>query len=210
MRWLVSALAYALIYFTAQRAFADRELIVPFHETGHLVLDQLSGVKVNGDGASYAGPVGASYQREKVDGVAESKLTTLWVAPSFDYFVADHLSLGGTFEVAHSFGSVTVGTTVTESKETKLEAIPRIGFYAPFGDRLGVWPRVGLGYLKSDALESIVLEVDVALVYRFTEAFFVRLGPEVGVTLGGRRSDGADAQVLSISGVIGLGMNLEL
>ena len=45
----------------------------------------------------------------------------------------------------------------------------------------------------------------------------MRAGPEVGVTLGGRRtsetagtSSGAGASVLQISGVVGFGMNLEL
>ena len=38
----------------------------------------------------------------------------------------------------------------------------------------------------------MVLDVDLALVYRFSEAFFLRMGPEVGVTLGLERSTPLD------------------
>lgn len=183
-------------------AHADRELIVPFHESGHLVLDQLSGIKVNGTGTAYEGPIGASYRREKVDGVSDAKTTSIWFAPSADIFVTDHLSLGGSFEWSHAWG--------TFGKTDSISALPRIGFYAPFGDRFGVWPRLGIGYARSDAFESVLVDVDVTLVYRFTESFFVRIGPDLGLTLGGATSSGADASVLSISGVVALGMNLEL
>ncbi len=182
-------------------AHADRELIVPFHESGHLVLDQLSGLKVDGAGATYEGPIGASYRREKIDGIADEKTTTVWFAPSADYFITEHLSLGGAFEWSHAWG--------TAGKADTLSALPRIGFYAPFGDRFGIWPRLSIGYVKTDAFESVVVDVDVTLVYRFTESFFVRVGPNLGTTLGGSTTLG-DASVLSISGVTALGMNLEL
>ncbi len=64
---------------------------------------------------------------------------------------------------------------------------------------------------------AMLLDVDLSLVYRFGETFFMRAGPEVGVTLGGRRtveskdaSAGAGRSVLQVSGVVGFGMNLEL
>jgi hypothetical protein len=63
----------------------------------------------------------------------------------------------------------------------------------------------------------MLLDVDLSLVYRFGETFFMRAGPEVGVTLGGRRTEesngiqaGGGAAVLHVSGVMGFGMNIEL
>ena len=192
----------ALLAPAAAHADDKRELIVPFHEGGHLVFDQLSGLKVDGAGATYEGPIGASYRKEKIDGVSDVKTTSIWFAPTADVFVTDHLSLGGSFEYRHTWGD--------NGKYDTLTALPRIGFYAPFGDRFGVWPRLGIGYTKSDAYESVLIDVNVSLIYRFTEQFFVRVGPDLGMTLGGTASNGADASVLSISGVAALGINLEL
>ena len=56
----VGLVAFLLTF--ARNANADRELIVPFHEGGHLVFDQLSGLRVDGaSGVSYAGPAGIAF-----------------------------------------------------------------------------------------------------------------------------------------------------
>ena len=109
--------------------------------------------------------------------------------------------------------------------------LPRIGFYAPFGERLGLWPRAAFGYssassarflstgsgISRETFRALLLEVDLSLVYRFGETFFMKAGPDVSVTLGGRREvevdgigAGATQSVLSFSGVLGFGVNLEL
>lgn len=223
----------------ARPAKADRELIVPFHESGHLVFDQLSGLQVSPlSGASYAGPVGVSIRTDKADAFTsgtpadETKITTFWFAPSADLFVTDHLSVGAYVEIAHTSGSVkSAGQSVDLPGSTSFTFMPRIGFYAPIGDRLGVWPRASLGYAsiesasfassggvpQSATFRSMLLDVDVSLTYRFTEVFFLRVGPKIDVTLGGRHeissggvSAGADASSVNVSGVLGFGANVEL
>lgn len=236
---LFGALVVLAGLLLGRTARADRELIVPFHEGGHLVLDQLSGLRLSaGSGLAYAGPAGLSYRSEKADAFtpgapsSDLKTTTFWFAPSVDIFVTDHLSIGGLVEVAHTSGSATSGgQSIDLPGTTALTFLPRVGFYAPFGDRFGLWPRAGVGWAQvqsvsfastggaavTDTFRSMILDVDITLVYRFTEVFFMKIGPEVGVTLGGRHSQevggisaGADAQTLQISGVVGFGANLEL
>jgi hypothetical protein len=238
---LVATLVVALLVVVSSpnEALAERELIVPFHEGGHLVLDQLAGLRLSGaSGVSYAGPAGVAFRSTKLDGVTmgapskETSSTTLWLAPTADVFVTDHLSVGGLVEVAHTWGAVEGGSQRLELPgTTSMTVLPRVGFYAPFGDRLGLWPRAGVGYCSVEAVSflstgsvlvretvhALVLDLDLSLVYRFGETFFMRAGPEVGVTLGGRRtveqsgtSAGGGGSVLQLSGVIGFGLNIEL
>lgn len=232
------ALLLAALFF-AREAHAERDLIVPFHEGGHLVLDQLTGLRVSSAaGFSYAGPVGIAFRSEKSDSLtpggptSETSTTSLWLAPSADIFVTDHLSLGGLIELRHTWGAVEGGGQRLElPSATSLTFLPRVGFYVPFTDRIGLWPRIGIGYSSVESasfastgsvpvretFRAMVLDADLSLIYRFSETFFMRAGPEVGLTLGGRRevesngtSAGAGASVLQISGVVGFGMNLEL
>ena len=239
---LVTLLALVVVATTilwSRPALAERELIVPFHEGGHLVLDQLSGLRVSPtNGFGYAGPVGIAFRSEKSDAItpggpaSETSTTSLWLAPSADVFVTDHLSVGGLIEVGHTWGAIEGGGRRVELPgATSLTFLPRVGFYVPFTDRIGLWPRAGLGWSSVESVSflstgsaptretfrAMILDVDLSLVYRFGETFFMRAGPEVGVTLGGRRtsetggtSTGAGASVLQISGVVGFGMNLEL
>jgi hypothetical protein len=224
---------------TPRTARAERELIVPFHEGGHIVLDQLSGMRINpANGFSYAGAAGIALRSTRSDSVvpggpaSETSTTTLWLAPSADVFVTDHLSVGGLVEVAHTWGAVEgTGRRLELPGATSMTFLPRVGFYVPFGDRLGLWPRAGVGWTSTESasftstggavtretLRAMVLDVDLSLVYRFGETFFMKAGPEIGVTLNGRHttesmgtSTGAGASMLQISGVFGFGMNIEL
>lgn len=215
--------------FVSRTARAERDLLVPFHESGHIVFDQLSGVRLGAsDGFSYAGPAGFATRTTRI-GTAEAKTTTVWLAPSADVFVTDHLSLGGLVEIGHSWGSVEDGgNRVDLPGTTSLTFLPRAGFFVPVGDRFGVWPRAGLGWrsvesaqlaagvIARETFRSMLLDVDVSVIYRFNEQFFMRAGPEVAVTLGGevtRESNGAaageDGSVVQISGVFGFGVNLD-
>jgi hypothetical protein len=223
-------------------ASADRELIVPFHEGGHVVFDQLAGLRLDPvNGVTYAGPAGVAFHDSKADAFVRSaiaapgsevKTTTFWFAPSADVFVTDHLSVGGVVEYAHAAGTMSAGGVETDLPgTTTLMFLPRIGFYAPFGDRFGLWPRVAFGWSSVDSVQfesaggapvrdtfrSMVLDVDLSLVYRLNETFFVKTVAEVGVTLGGRHtedvagtSSAADASVLQISASIAFGANVEL
>lgn len=241
-RCFVLVLLALAVFFAARPArAADRELIVPFHEGGHLVLDQLSGMRLStGTGVSYAGPIGFAYRTEKMAGLHELETTTYWVAPSADVFVLDHFSVGGLVEIAHTTSAAKLGAQSFDIPgRTSMAFIPRIGFYAAFSDRLGLWPRIGVGWTSreevsfgtspagggtslgtgasTETFRSMVLDLDLSLVYRFNETFFIRMGPQVGVTFGGRHtldsptgSLSADGSVVQFGGLTQLGVNLEL
>src|SRR5262249_45189622 len=153
------------------------------------------------------GPAGIASRSTKADSVVpggpatETNTTSLWLAPSADIFVTDHLSVGGLVEVGYTWGAVEDGAQRLEVPgATSLTFLPRVGFYVPLGDRMGLWPRAGLGWSSVDSVsflstgsapvretfQSMLLDVDLSLVYRFTETFFMRTGPEIGLTLGGR------------------------
>jgi len=235
----LSLLALLAALAVASPARADRELIVPFHEAGHLVFDQLSGMRLDASGLGYAGPAGVALRTEKADAFApgapgaETKTTTLWLAPSADVFVTDHLSVGALLAVSTTSGSATdaTGQKLALPGVTTLTLLPRVGVYLPISDRLGVWPRLSLGWTSAgsvvfpaaggapvaDTFQAMVMDVDVALVWRMTEVFFVKVGPEVGLTLAGTHTEAsagvaaaADGSVLQISGAVGLGVNVEL
>ena len=157
--------------------------------------------------------------------------TTFFVAPSADYFVIDGLSLGALleFSTTSSKAQVTPGAEITRPTTTSLAAIPRIGWLFAIGDRFAIWPRGGIGYvsrerlvgvLGSEATErfgSFVLDANVGLLYRFTEAFFVLMGPGLTMSLGGSRSItsgsttvSADSSVVQFSVLGGFGAMVDL
>jgi hypothetical protein len=144
--------------------------------------------------------------------------------------VTEHLSLGGLVEIGHTWGSIEQPALRLDLPgTTSLTFLPRAGFYVPIGDRFGVWPRAGLGWrsvesaqlvsggvIARETFRSMLLDVDVSVVYRFNEQFFMRVGPEIAVTLGGKVTEesggtsiGADGAVVQISGVFGFGVNLD-
>ncbi len=237
-----AAFAFFLAFLVERQARGERELIVPFEERGHVVLDQLAGLRLDPtSGFSYAGPAGVAFRSTRSDAfvpggpATETSTTTMWLAPSADVFVVDHLSVGGRIEIAHTWGAVSPATGSGQRLElpgtTTLTFVPRVGFYVPISDRIGIWPRAGFGWSSvesasflstgsapvKETFRSLLLDVDVSVVYRFGETFFLRAGPEVAVTLGGRRtteaggqSAGASGSVLQITGTIGFGANIEL
>lgn len=236
-RWSVFVLLALVLFLTARPArAADRELIVPFHEGGHLVLDQLSGMRLStGTGVSYAGPIGFAHRAEKIEGISELDTNTYWLAPSADVFVLDHFSVGGLVEIAHTTSSGKfAGQSFDMPGRTAMAFVPRIGFYAAFTDRLGLWPRIGVGWtskesayltpttgagtaVATETFRAMVIDLDLSLVYRFNETFFMRMGPQVGLTFGGRHtlesvtgSYGSDGSVVQFGGLTQLGVNLEL
>ncbi|MGZ3418574.1 MAG: hypothetical protein ACXVEE_11950 [Polyangiales bacterium] len=89
---------------------------------------------------------------------------------------------------------------------TSFTLIPRLGYLLRVNDRLSFWPRVGLGYFSgsnvsvqpsSDAsgtisnvtretnIRSLIVQIDVALVYQITDNVFFRAAPAITFSSGG-------------------------
>jgi len=146
MRRIATAV-WLFLLFLSPSARAERELIVAFGDAGHIVLGDLLAARLASAGAaSYRAPIGLMTQSVRGP-VGTLETTSIWLAPQADVFVASKFSLGGSVEVAHAWGSETIGDAkVDVPGTTSLQGTVRAGFYAELTDRLGVWPRLAIGY----------------------------------------------------------------
>jgi hypothetical protein len=217
-RALLLASACAGVLYAAP-ALAQRDLLTKPGQKGQLVIDQISGFRGGVSGAiggaglapsmNYYGPIGFSVQRYTQANAVNNpntdvvSATTFWLAPSVDYFIINHLSIGGMVQIAYTSTSLSRPTNATQSQEvsepsnTSFAIMPRVGWMFAFGDRWAIWPRLSLGYV-SNAVGSVApsagvtagsigssvygfaLDVDAGVLFRVSEAFFLRLAPEIG------------------------------
>jgi hypothetical protein len=196
----------------APGAAQARDLLVAPGTKGQLSFDQISGFRATLlDGFGYSGLLGGRYDRQSVD-VRDGKRVvsslSLWIAPSADYFVIDHLSLGGLVEVTRTSASVEFpinpNTTQTVDLPTTLSftILPRVGYMLSPSNRFAIWPRIGAGYFTKQEVDSsnnpaastraafsgVIVDLDVGLLYRPTEEFFLRAAPEIAFSVAGSRS----------------------
>lgn len=98
---------------------------------------------------------------------------------SIDYFVIDHLSLGGSLGIS------------TNDSQTNFLLAPRIGGAWMFSDVVGLWPRGGFTYLSESDHDwhtsRFALTLEAALILSPTEHFAFTLGPAFDVGIGGSR-----------------------
>jgi hypothetical protein len=204
----LGAVAAALaLFLTATPAAAQ---LVEAGRRGSLVFDDLSGFRTSsfgGGGIGYAGPLGVSVQslnEAVINGNAGDTdtfhYTTFWFAPSVDVFVINHLSIGGSIDVAVTNSSVDAvrvvrgfGATVTTNlpTTTDLAFIPRAGWLFNLGNRWGIWPRAGFGWGEqqsvrdigngntiTETVQAFLIDVDCGFLFRPTSDWFLRLAPE--------------------------------
>lgn len=190
-----------------------RDLLVAPGAKGQLAFDQISGFRATSlDGVGYAGLFGARWDRQSTDIATGGKRTfkslSLWLAPSADYFVIDHLSLGGAVELTRTSTSVefpvNANATQTVDLPTTLgfSIVPRVGYLIAPTNRIGIWPRLGIGYFLKQQIDEnanaaastrasfsgVVFDLDVGLLFRVTEELFLRAAPELAFSVAGSRS----------------------
>jgi len=129
--------------------------------------------------------------------------TTIWFAPSADYFLFERISIGILVEVAFTSANFDQSIYGTATKNQPLPAttnvtiLPRGGYMLPLSEHWGLWPRLGLGWalVQQPALSNagtgtaaastatssstFLLDVDVGVLYRMDARWFLRAGPEV-------------------------------
>jgi hypothetical protein len=243
IRLLTLALSVLAGWLAASDARADRELLDPLGARGSLVFDQISGFRVSSvGGINFAGPFGFSFQKLDLGGFQGApsqvyRFTNIWFSPSGDYFLFDHVSVGGLIELTNTQTNIDFTDASLQRRNqdlptlTNLAFIPRVGVLINVTDRFGIWPRLGFGYgsrqfnegdpanTVRNSLSFALIEGDIGLLYRLNETFFVRIAPEFTVALGGSRSrqrpnvpnaDEAKASLWQISLVTGIGVMLSL
>lgn len=206
-RTLALSLA-AVSVLTTSVAFAD-PLETEAGAKGTLAIDQLSGFRAStADGIGYAGPIGFGISRTAVDTVtgtvtttSATKRTRFWIAPSVDYFVIDHLSVGGLIEIAHTATTAdtttaTTSTSVSLPGATNVTILPRVGYLIPVSDRIAIWPRAGIGFLSLQqafgsaagtavaTTSGAVIDIDASFIFRLTNNVYLKAAPDFAIGLG--------------------------
>ena len=112
---------------------------------------------------------------------------------SFDYFIADHWSLGGA--LAYETTSVSFnnprGGAVAAPDGAEFLFSPRVGYAHMFGRVAGIWPRAGLSY-HSETVNNVrnvngfALGLEAQFVFVPVEHFAFLLGPSLDLDFTGR------------------------
>lgn len=124
-----------------------------------------------------------SDQEQDIDYDTQSILR---IAPTVDYFVANHLSIGANFLL----GRDSVGDVTNNSLGGGL----RLGYNIPLGDKLSFWPRGGgqvlQGKVSADDDEAgqvstlrVRVVADAPLLFHPVPHFFIGAGPAFGIDL---------------------------
>jgi hypothetical protein len=250
-RHLSCTLLAAGLLLTTSLARAQSDIRSPIGAKGSIILDDLAGFRASSvGGVGYSGPLGISTQSlsenipsgnaNATGGSDTFHYTTIWFAPSLDYFVIDHLSIGGLIEIAttsSSFSESLTGaatTTTSLPTTTNVTVLPRVGWMFNLADRWAIWPRAGLGYSvrttaepavangggvqvnTTDSFSGFVIDLDASFIYRINQLFFLRATPEITFVPGSHTltannvSTSFGATLFDFTADIGFGLNWNL
>jgi hypothetical protein len=189
----------------ASPAFADDSPAAQLGQPGHVAID--GSFSVSFGYVSQSPPTGSS-----------TSATVFTVAPTLDYFVAPGISIGGTLELARASSSDSGAMTASTSTATIYGIGPRVGYHAPLGPQLSVWPRAGLLYAHEtfsftgspDSSGTVItLVASAPLLYHPVPHFFIGIGPEIRVDVsskdstGGMDADGSKRTQLALVSTVG-------
>jgi hypothetical protein len=150
---------------------------------------------------------GLSLTNTSVSGV-DGSTTSLILRPAVDYFVIDHLSVGGFLGLAY------VSTSAGSS--TSFSVGPRVGYDIPVSRRFSIWPKAGLsiGHTSEDIDDpdfeddtgesntSLQLNLFVPVMFHPVDHFFLGLGPALDQDLSGDNKATTIAVRLTLGGWI--------
>jgi hypothetical protein len=161
---------------------------------------------------------------------SQGTASTVWMAPSFDVFVRDRLSIGGAVSASYGWGERTtivspLQTQHMEGRGYAYAIVPRIGYAIPFGPSFALWPRLGLGLtggstnyasnmaggdFRSES-HTFIADIELGLVARVHRYIYVRASPDLMLRLGRSQStvsSGQENTIVSVGATAGLGILL--
>jgi hypothetical protein len=209
-------LLFALVSARAARAEeppADRvDRVERFGARGHLVLPDLLGVSSGVSlGASYpGGAVGFSptgvlgfYTLPSLPG--GPGISSIWFAPSADYFVAEGLSVGGVATVA----VLHVSPPGQEAVTSRAYALrPRVGYAFALAEDVAWWPRAtaGVAFVEPGGPTTYTLGADLGFVFRMGRHALLDVGPTLAYVRSSIDDQGAGGTIVSggVHGSLGL------
>jgi hypothetical protein len=124
--------------------------------------------------------------------------TKITLAPAIDYFVIDHLSVGGFVRLDY--------THTPGSHQTTFGIGPRVGYDIPFSSLFSVWPKLGFSYFTTSSpgvtTNNFTLNIFVPVMIHPAEHFFIGFGPAFDVDLTGSVKTTTIAGRLTIGGYL--------
>lgn len=171
----------------------------PLFEKGRVVLDVLGAdIPVSGGALTgNAGPIVVSSFHSAM-GADSTRYTTTQstygLEPSADYFIGDHLTIGGKvgvdWESNHDFDAAGYngGTTHSYTQGLRVNVGPRIGYAIPIFSSLGFWPRIGGGVVEEHLTANGGVDYDrhggyvtgnFSLIARLAPHVLLELGPQL-------------------------------
>jgi hypothetical protein len=194
-------------------AFADDESIKTlstpppphrFGERGDVVLPIAGvafGTGLSNLGVYSIGPVAFYYSSSPDPGGGRDTSSSFSFDPTADFFVARHLSIGGSILVGYSNTSYTpppnadptTTSPASSQGQISLGLLPRIGYAIPVSEHFSIWPRVGGGMIAVDNTGTSPAppptpfefrgSADLSFIYHIDKTFFVSVAP--GLNVGG-------------------------
>jgi hypothetical protein len=128
---------------------------------------------------------------------------------SFDYFVIDGLTVGGSLGYYTSSGTTKSGGVSSDLPNTSGFAFaPRVGYALMFTDMIGFWPRGGLTYWQGKSetvgtnkttttISGFDVNIEVPFVISPTPHFAFTVGPLLDLGLSGSYKQESGGQTLS-------------
>lgn len=127
---------------------------------------------------------------------------------AFDFFVTDHLSIGGSVTYARTSTEINgSGAAALESKASGIFLAPRIGYGMVMGSRLGLWVRGGVTYFSTkdetgqltSTVKGAAINLDPALLLFLNDFLALGVGPTINVPLSGSVDQGGPESDFKIS-----------
>jgi len=121
---------------------------------------------------------------------------SLHLVPSLDYFIQDHLSVGGLVGIDKDGG----GSTIRFGA--------RIGYDVPLGALVSMWPRGGIQVAHSSPNEGpgvtvTSLGIDVPFLFHFVPHFLLGVGPFIYVPLTNSAAMGSKDPTYGLTALVG-------
>jgi len=109
-----------------------------------------------------------------------------------DYFVIDHLSVGGAIGYAHWSVSTPNGPVTTSVDADSFTFAPRAGYFFGFTDIVGIWPRAGFTYKTyssgNNSGHDLALTIEAPFMFTVIPHVAFWGGPTLDVGLSGSQS----------------------
>jgi hypothetical protein len=119
---------------------------------------------------------------------------------AFDYFIADHWSLGGALAYQTTNVTTNNGGNGFGPDGSEFLFAPRVGYAHMFGRVVGIWPRAGLTYHSEtqnnvDTINGFALGIEAQFVFVPAQHFAILLGPSFDADFTGNNKPNQGPQV---------------